>query len=106
MVYSFWGVAAVSVFLLFIFLVAFSLAAEQAGLLYLFGILVSGFLGIGATSLSRHALIRLKQFTGNKIGILEFISTQLVVFLFPFHYVRLKREVSEFKEKVGERKDG
>lgn len=97
MMYCTCGVVAMSAFYLFIFLVASYLAAEHAGLLYLFGILLSGFLWIGATALSRHALVRLKHFIGNKVGMLEFLSTQLVALLFPFHYVRLKREVAEFK---------
>ena len=100
MVYCSWGIAAMSAFFLFVFLVMSYLDAEQADLMYLFGILMSGFLWIGITSLSRHALVRLKQFIGNKVGILEFISTQLVVFLFPFHYVRLKKEVLEFKVRI------
>lgn len=76
------------------------LAAEQAGLKSLLGILMSGFLWIGATSFSRHSLVTLKQFIGIKVGILEFISTQMVVILFPYHYIRLKREVAEFKGRI------
>lgn len=94
-----------SAFFLFVFLVTSYLAAEQAGLMYLFGILMSGFLSIGMTALSRHTLITLKHFIGNKVGMLEFISTQLVVFLFPFHYVRLKREVAEFKGRIAGDRD-
>lgn len=89
-----------SAFFLLVFLVTSYLAAEQAGIMYLFGILMSGFLWIGATSFSRHALIRLKQFIGKKVSMLEFISTQMVAFFFPFHYVRLMREVAAFKGQI------
>ena len=106
MVYCSCGLIAISAFLLFVFLVTSFLAADQAGLLYLFCILMSGFLWIGATSLSRHSLVRLKEFIGKKVGIFEFISTQLVFLLFPFQYVRLRKEVAEFKGKIGSIKDG
>jgi hypothetical protein len=60
---------------------------------------MSGFLWIGMTSLCRHALVNLKYQTGNKVSLVEFLLTQLVVFLFPIHYARLKREVALYKDK-------
>ena len=63
--------------------------------------LLCGFLWVGTTSISRHSFILLKRYIGKEgeISILEFMSTQLVVFLFPFAYRKVKREVELYKEK-------
>lgn len=99
-VYRLWAVASILAFILFIFTLSSYYLSEQAHLLFLFVILLTGFLCIGTISLSRHALVRLKVFIGREVGMVEFISTQFVFFLFPFTYVRLKKEVAEFREAV------
>ncbi len=104
-VFFLWGLAAIGAFLLLIFLVTVFYYTEINELFFLFGILISGFLLIGATSMSRHALVRAKQFTENKISLPEFISTQLVVIFFPYHYFRLKKEVSAYKKSIAEPND-
>jgi hypothetical protein len=104
-VFCSWGLAAIGAFLLLIFLVTVFYYSEKHDFFSLFGILVSGFLWIGATSMSRHALVRVKQFTENKISLIEFIATQLMVIFFPYHYLRLKKEVSEYKKSIAEPND-
>lgn len=87
-------------FLLFVSLVISYLGGEDAAMLHLFIILLAGFLWIGATALSRHALVRLKQFIGSRVGMLEFLSTQMVAIFFPLHYVLMRREVAAFKRRM------
>ncbi|MEW6108752.1 MAG: hypothetical protein AB1632_06245 [Nitrospirota bacterium] len=61
--------------------------------------LMAGFLWIGTTSIYRHSFILLKRYIGREVSMLEFMSTQFVVFLFPFAYRKLKREVGLYREK-------
>ncbi len=93
------GIGVMVSFLIFAALLLVFYLRDGSDLLFLFLILASGFLWIGLTSLCRHALVRLKFQIGNKVSIIEFLSTQLVVFLFPFYYFRLKKEVALFKDK-------
>jgi len=97
--YRLWGAAAVLSFVVFLLSICLFYHAELGGIVPLFGILLTGFLWIGATSLSRHSLIRLKQYMGIKVGVVEFISSQMVMVFFPFYYFRLKKEVGEFTER-------
>lgn len=103
--YCLWGAVAVAAFLMGIYLLFICLAADGADLWYLAGLLCSGFLWIGTTSLSRHALIRTKEFIGKSVGLPEFLLTQLVFLLFPFHYLSLRREVEAFKRRMTETKE-
>jgi hypothetical protein len=95
--YLFWGMTATIAFAVFIFLLAAVYRAEKLNVFVLFLALLSGFLWIGATSLSRHFLVQLKSSTGQRLSLIEFLSTQFVVILFPFAYRRVKRETEEFK---------
>jgi hypothetical protein len=61
--------------------------------------LLSGFLWIGATSVSRHVFVMLKKYIGKETSVLEFLSTQFIVLLFPFLYFKLKREVRAHQER-------
>ncbi|MHB8881713.1 MAG: hypothetical protein ACYC69_09455 [Thermodesulfovibrionales bacterium] len=93
------GVGAVVAFLLFILLSAIVYLRSDAGLSSLLSMLFAGFLWIGATSLYRHIYVSLKNCMGNRTGVLEFLSTQLVFFLLPYHYARLRKEVALFKQR-------
>lgn len=96
--YRFWGLASVTTFLLFSALLAIYYMLKFNHILFLLMVLLSGFLFIGMTSLCRHALVRLKQHIGVKVGIVEFILTQFVFIMFPFNYARLRREAEGCKK--------
>ena len=70
-----------------------------APLQILYVVLLCGFLWIGSTSLSRHALVVLKRHIGREIGMVEFLSTQFVAILFPVAYRKVRGEVRAFVEK-------
>jgi hypothetical protein len=92
--YRFWGLSAVGFFGLF--LMSMLTVALSTGLNRFMVVmpLFPGFLWIGTTSLSRHSLVRLKQYMGKEVGLFEFVSTQFVFILFPYTYRELKKEVS------------
>lgn len=98
--YRLWGIAAICSFLLFMLLLSFAVFFEGANIVVVFIVLLFGFLWIGATSLYRHSFILLKRYIGKEVSILEFLSTQLVVFLFPFTYGKVKKEVDLYRGKI------
>jgi hypothetical protein len=97
--YRFWGFAAVCFFIISISLLMFLVLVPGASLKILYIVLLCGFLWIGSTSFSRHALVILKRYMGREVGMLEFLSTQFVALLFPLAYKKVKNEVKAFKEK-------
>lgn len=62
----------------------------------IFVLLLSGFLWMGLTSLSRHALIKLKRYIRVDVGTVEFLSTQIVFVHFPLMYGKIKKEVESY----------
>ncbi|MDA8082090.1 MAG: hypothetical protein M0024_00360 [Nitrospiraceae bacterium] len=99
--YWLWGLAATVAFVLFLAMLAFYYSSDYDSVLFLFVILLAGFLWIGATSYSRHSYIRLKEYMGARVSLTEFISTQIIVLLLPFSYFRLKKEIEAFRIKRG-----
>jgi hypothetical protein len=97
--YMLWGMASISVFTVFILLLLLAIVREQTNMLLYFLMLLSGFLWIGATSVSRHVFVMLKRYIGKEISVPEFLSTQFIVLLFPFSYLRLRKEVQGHLEK-------
>ena len=98
--YRILGIGAMISFFIFIVLLLVFYLHDHTDIFFLFLILTSGFLWIGMTSLCRHALVKLKFQTGNNVSLIEFLLTQLVVFLFPFYYYRLKKDVALYKDKL------
>jgi hypothetical protein len=101
--YRMLGIGAILSFLGFIALLLVFYLHDNTDSFFLFFILTSGFLWIGMTSLCRHVLIKLKFQMGSKVSIVEFLLTQLIVFLFPFYYSRLKKEVALYKDKLADK---
>jgi hypothetical protein len=99
--YRIWAMAASGAFAVFVFLLIIVYRAEKLNLLMLFLALLTGFLWIGATSISRHSFILLKQYLGCRVSIVEFLSTQFVVLLFPFAYRKVKKEAEAFRKRRG-----
>jgi hypothetical protein len=99
--YRFWGITAGCAFFLFVFLLVAVWRAEKFSMIILVVALVSGFLWIGATSLCRHSFILLKNYLGCRVSVVEFLSTQFVVFLLPFAYRKVKREADALMKKRG-----
>jgi hypothetical protein len=99
--YRFWGVTATAAFAVFVFLLADVYLAEHLSVVMLLLALICGFLWIGATSISRHSLILLKNYLGCRVSVIEFLSTQFVVFLFPFAYRKVKGEAAAFRKRRG-----
>ncbi|MDA8432682.1 MAG: hypothetical protein M0Z60_06945 [Nitrospiraceae bacterium] len=58
--------------------------------------LLAGFLWIGCTSVCRHSLVQIKDNVGQRIGTMEFLSTQFVFILFPYVYPKVKKEVYRY----------
>ena len=77
----------------------FVLFSEMVNYLFLFLLLFTGFLWIGVTSISRHVFVLLKRHIEKDISVLEFLSTQFIVLLFPFFYMKLRKEVRIYREK-------
>lgn len=88
---------AFTMLVIFLLLVLF---VRDEGILSIFIVLVFGFLWIGATSICRHLFITIKDRIGKKVGILEFLSTQLIIFLFPFAYKQLKTEIEDYSKQL------
>jgi hypothetical protein len=99
--YRFWAMTASGAFTVFLFLLVVVYRAEKLNLLMLFLALLMGFLWIGATSITRHAFILLKNYLGCRVSVVEFLSTQFVVFLFPFAYRKVKKEADAFRKRRG-----
>ena len=97
--YLLWGIFSVSVFIIFVVLLSLAVVQEKTDMVLYFIMLLSGFLWIGATSISRHVFVLLKRYIGKEISVLEFLSTQFVVLLFPFLYMKLRKEVRTYGEK-------
>ena len=97
--YLLWGMVSVSVFIVFIVLLLLAVVQEKTDMVLYFIMLLSGFLWIGATSVSRHLFVMLKSYIGKEISVPEFLSTQFIVLLFPFYYLKLRREVRDHLEK-------
>jgi hypothetical protein len=90
------GLAAIGSFAVFVCLIM-TITAMQAPQFYIFFVLLcSGFLWLGATVMSRHVFVVLKQHIGKRVGIFEFLSTQFITFLLPFSYRKVKVEVDHF----------
>ncbi len=104
--YRIWGIAAVSFFIIAVSLLMVLAFVPGAPVKILYVVLLCGFLWIGATSFSRHALVVLKQYMERELGMVEFLSTQLVAVLFPFAYKKVKDEVKAFREQQQGQKNG
>ncbi len=97
--YRFWGMAAVCFFMISVSLLLALVLVPGVPVEILYIVLLCGFLWIGSTSFSRHALVILKRHIGRQLGMVEFLSTQFVAVLFPLAYKKVKNEVRAFKEK-------
>ncbi|MBI5203398.1 MAG: hypothetical protein HZA11_00605 [Nitrospirae bacterium] len=99
--YRFWSLAAIGSFIILVSLFLAAVFIQRINFLMLVMVLLFGFLWIGATSISRHSFVLLKRYIGREgeISILEFLSTQLVVFLFPFAYRKVKKEAELYRKK-------
>jgi hypothetical protein len=97
--YRFWGMAAVGFFMISVSLLLVLVFVPGVPVEVLYIVLLCGFLWLGSTSFSRHALVILKRHIGRELGVPEFLSTQFVAVLFPLAYKKVKNEVKAFKEK-------
>jgi hypothetical protein len=93
------GIVSFFVFMVFIVLLSLAVILDKTDMILYFILLLFGFLWIGVTSISRHVFVMLKKYIGKEISVLEFLSTQFVVLLFPFLYMKLKKEVRTYGEK-------
>lgn len=93
------GIVSLSAFIVFIVLLSLAVILEKTDMILYFIVLLFGFLWIGVTSISRHIFVMLKKYIGKEISVLEFLSTQFVVLLFPFLYMKLRKEVRIYGEK-------
>ena len=84
-------------FVLSAFLMITGIRMESTHPLSFFTIFLSAAFWIGMTALCRHSYVMLKTAMGKRIGLLEFLSTNLVVLIFPVVYRKLKNEVTSFK---------
>ena len=84
-------------FLFSAFIMITGMRAESTHPLIFFAIFLSAAFWIGMTALCRHSYVVLKTAMGKQIGLLEFLSTNLVVLIFPLVYGKLKKEVASFK---------
>lgn len=100
--YLLWGMITVAVFIVFVLLLWLAVVQEKTDMALYFIVLLTGFLWIGATSLSRHVFVILKRYIGKEISIPEFLSTQFVVLLLPYLYLKLRKEVQSHAEKGNE----
>jgi len=93
------GIVSFSVFIIFVVLLSFAVIFEKTDMTLYFIVLLAGFLWIGVTSISRHVFVMLKKYIGKEISVLEFLSTQFAALLFPFLYMKLRKEVRIYGEK-------
>jgi len=103
--YRMWGLIAIASFIMFVLLFIIFTFVRSAGFVMLSMVFLSGLLWIGTTSISRHSLILLKRHILKEVSVLEFLSTQLVVFLFPFTYIKVKKEVDLYRKKISKGND-
>jgi len=104
--YMLWGLVSVAAFTVFILLLLLAAVQEKTDMVLYFIVLLTGFLWIGATSVSRHIFVMLKSYIGREIGVPEFLSTQFIVLLFPFLYMKLRKEVRDYLAKEMKAADG
>ena len=97
--YAMWGMLSITAFIVFLALLLFTVFLEKSNMLINFIMLLTGFLWIGVTSVSRHIFVLLKRYIGKDISILEFLATQFIVLLFPLFYIKLRKEVRIYREK-------
>ena len=97
--YLLWGIISISSFVAFVVILLITFVLEKTDMILYFAMLLTGFLWIGVTSISRHVFVMLKRYIGKDISIPEFLSTQFVVLLLPFFYMKLKKEIRIYKEK-------
>jgi hypothetical protein len=97
--YLLWGIVSICTFIIFVVLLLVAVVFEKTSLTLYFMVLLAGFLWIGVTSISRHVFVMLKRHLEKDISVFEFLSTQFIVLLFPFFYMKLKKEISLFKGK-------
>jgi len=93
------GVGSAIFFIIFLVLLYLALVLEKTDMFLYFVMLLFGFLWIGVTSISRHLFVVLKRYIGKEISVLEFLSTQFIVVLLPFLYLKLRREIGIWREK-------
>lgn len=98
--YLYWGIASICAFLVFVVLLLLAIALERADILLYLLLLLAGFLWIGVTSISRHLFVLLKKLIGKEISVFEFLSTQFIVLLFPFFYLKLRKEIRAYRDKT------
>lgn len=103
--YRLWGIAAISSFVIFIILLLLIVFLQEIRIISIFAVLLFGFIWIGTTSISRHSFILLKNYIGKEVSVIEFLSTQLVVFLFPLAYRKVKEEVEAYRKEKGVKQD-
>lgn len=97
--YLAWGIVSICAFIFFVVLLSYALVLEEANIFVYFLLLLTGFFWIGVTSVSRHIFVLLKRLIGEKISVFEFLSTQFIVLLFPFFYLKLRKQMRLYKEK-------
>ena len=97
--YLLWGIVSICAFIVFIVLLSYAVVLEKSNIILYFLLLLAGFFWIGVTSISRHIFVMLKRLIGRKISIIEFLSTQFIVLLFPFFYMKLRKEIRIYREK-------
>jgi len=98
--YLLWGMLSVLIFIIFIMLLSYAILIEQTYIFLYFILLLTGFLWIGATAVTRHVFVLLKKYIGKEISVLEFLSTQFIVLLLPFLYMKLRKEVRIYNKKM------
>ncbi len=96
--YRLWGIVAMGAFGVLVTGIFLSFYSESVRTGIIFFVLLLGFLWIGATSICRHLYVTIKDRIGKKVGVIEFLSTQLIVLWFPFVYRKLKREVDAYRQ--------
>jgi hypothetical protein len=97
------GIGSSTVFIVFLALLYLAFLSEKTDMFLYFLVLLSGFLWIGVTSISRHLFVLLKRCIGKEIGVLEFLSTQFIVLLLPVLYLRLRREIRIWRDREAQR---
>ena len=98
--YLLWGMLSVLIFIIFIMLLSYAILSEQTYIFLYFILLLTGFLWIGVTAITRHVFVLLKKYIGKEISVLEFLSTQFIVLLLPFLYIKLRKEVRIYNKKM------
>jgi hypothetical protein len=97
--YRLWAYITLSSCVVFALLLTLGIRSEKTHPFVPLAILLSGFLWIGTSAFCRHSYVALRAYIGKRVGTLEFLSTNLVVILFPVTYWKIKKEVELFKIK-------